>query len=623
MCGVAGWFDLKIANTERAREEIREMGSVLHHRGPDDEGYLVEGPVALASTRLSVLDLSPNGHMPMESRDGRYVIVQNGEIYNYRELREDQEKAGTLFHSSGDTEVLIELYARYGPEMLPKLNGMFAIAIWDRSARALFLARDRFGVKPLYWAERSGRFVFGSEPRALFATGVPREFDESCWPELLCFRYVAGERTPFRGVFRLLPGHCMTVSAEGMKTRRWWSLDELPAECDEASRGEEAERELDRLFRRSIDYRRISDVPVGVLLSGGLDSSSVSAVTAEAAGKGVASFTVRFSDGDYDEGPTATLVGQRFGLEQNELMVDDRDLHEQLIEATHYLEEPLVHANDPHLLAISRLAKGRVTVLLSGEGSDEILAGYVRYLPFRYPSLARAAGATVASLRALPWPARVKKGIALFSLHDPLERVLFSSAEIMPSEIGVSSRHPGLDLRRQLAEASVKRHRDPLRQVMGYELQTYLSSILDRNDKMTMAAGIECREPFLDPELVSFTWKLPVSELVPRWRGKGVLRRAMRKRLPAEVLDGRKWGFGVPWIRYFRRVPELTAELSEAIRHPQVAEELGRLSIDGTKLVRDFVNGRDEVWPLLRQVVLVAIWLRTCIDVKERQVSRR
>ena len=383
MCGIAGI--VRWDGTPIAEREIRDMCSAIVHRGPDDEGVYLGDGVALGMRRLSIIDLE-GGRQPISNEDGSVWIVFNGEVYNYRELRSTLERRGVTFASNTDTEVILKLFVVDGPAMLERLNGMFAIAIWDRATRTLFCARDRLGVKPLYYAVRHGALYFASEEKALFAAGVEGALDPTTWEEMLCFRYVAGERTPYAGVRRLLPGHYLTWRDGRLAITRWWNLAERVREARDRSPADAA-RWFRATFDDSVGLRRISDVPVGVLLSGGLDSGSVAASLATQAGAGVAGFTVRFAEQEYDEGPVAQLIANKWGLEHHELVVSPAELMARLRRASWLNDEPLVHASDLHILAISEYAKPRVTVLLSGEGGDELLGGYVRYRPLRHPRL--------------------------------------------------------------------------------------------------------------------------------------------------------------------------------------------------------------------------------------------
>ena len=282
MCGICGI--LVHPGTALGIDTLQTMRDVIAYRGPDDSGLFAEGAIGLGSRRLAILDLSPRGHMPMVSEDGRYQMVYNGEIYNFRELRADLEARGVRFRTDTDTEVLLQLYISEGPAMLRRCNGMFALAIWDTYEQVLFLARDRLGVKPLYYALADRNFYFASEQKALFAAGCPAEFDETCWEELLYFRYVAGERTPYRNVRRLLPGHYAFVRGNDIQIHRWWAIEAQSVNDAHGISRQAAIEQFQSLFDDSIRLRRISDVPVGVLLSGGLDSGSIAATMARQAG---------------------------------------------------------------------------------------------------------------------------------------------------------------------------------------------------------------------------------------------------------------------------------------------------------------------------------------------------
>jgi asparagine synthase (glutamine-hydrolysing) len=594
---------------------IDAMRDVLAHRGPDDAGSYLAPGVALGSRRLAILDLSEQGHMPMQSADGRYWITYNGEIYNYRDLRAELASRGHRFRSHTDTEVVLHLYQEQGPQMLERLNGMFAIAIWDAQERTLFLARDRVGVKPLYYTLENGTLYFASEQKALFAGGVRAEFDSDTWTELLCFGYVAGERTPFRGVLRLLPGHYLIWKAGRVETRRWWNLADRIRLHREAPPRDPLEwfRET---FDSAVGLRRISDVPVGVLLSGGLDSSSIAASLAHQAGRGVSSFTVRFADRSHDEGPLASKVAERWQLDAHELVVADQDLLDGLDRASWLNDEPLAHQNALHVLAISRYAKPRVTVLLSGEGADETLGGYVRYRPlrsFRYPELMSVARGPIA---AASWVARshtrISKLRTLLSRGSPQALVLFNWCEVEPDDlhaVGVQTARQFPFREQVVDEARSLYGRDLVRQAMYSDQQTYLCSLLDRNDRMTMGSSIECRVPFLDYRLVEGAGALPTRQLFSPAKGKRVLRQALGSRLPPDILAHRKWGFSVPWDRYLRRHSSLRDLVSGLVdRDPIRGGPFDRAKL--RTAISQFLSG-DRRWDnLVRQLVMIDVWHR-------------
>ncbi len=612
MCGLCGivYSDHELVASE---ETLIAMRDALAHRGPDDAGHYIAPGVALASRRLAILDLSERGHMPMSSPDGRYWMVYNGEIYNYRELRLALEAHRHKFRSNTDTEVLLYLFIEEGPSMLERLNGMFAFAIWDAQERELFIARDRLGVKPLYYAALSGGLYFASEEKALFAAGVQAQFDEQCWEELLCFRYTAGEQTPFIGVKRLLPGHYLTWRNGAIRIARWWNLGNKAQPVHGNSAGDLIEW-FRGTFDSSVNLRRISDVPVGVLLSGGLDSSSVAASLASQTGSNIATFTVRFEEAGYDEGPLARQLTEKWRLDYHELQVAPSDLMGKIQQASWLNDEPLAHGNDLHLLSISEYAKQKVTVLLSGEGADELLGGYVRYRPLQHPELLKLAGLFFPTPSTLPFSNRRLQKLARFLTLGSIDRfVLFNACDLLPTELDMFSRPINTEFTHRktvLAEAKSLYPGEPLRQAMYSDQHTFLCSILDRNDRMTMGASIECRVPFLDYRLVEKLAAMPSSKLLSKTQSKHLLRKSVGDRLPEAIQKGRKWGFGVPWHRYFREVPEFR----ELITNLPVLDPVREGPFVTAKLktiIAEFLSGDNRHEPLIRQLVMITIWYQT------------
>ncbi|MEO8327125.1 MAG: asparagine synthase (glutamine-hydrolyzing), partial [Nitrospirota bacterium] len=586
------------------------MRDSLRHRGPDDGGHYIQPGIALGSRRLSIQDLSLRGHMPMGTRDGRYWITYNGEIYNVKDLRNVLEERGYIFNSNTDTEVLLYLYESDGPAMLQKLNGMFAIAIWDTKERKLFLARDRMGIKPLFYAWHNEALYFASEAKALFVAGVPASFDESTWEELLCFRYVAGDRTPFVGVNRLLPGHFMIWENGKCHVHRWWNLAERASALKE-NLPKRPLQWFQEMFENSVDLRRIGDVPIGVLLSGGLDSTSVAATLASQAESDVASFTVRFEEVEYDEGPLAQQVATHWGLDHHELFLSPTDLFQHLFKCSWLNDEPLVHGNDIHLWAISKLAKDKVTILLSGEGSDEILGGYVRYQLLRSPMLLNAIRSFLPYLVSkININGRLLKLSRFLRLGSVDKIVLFNACDVFPQDLMSLGMKPNSNFpfREQvLSESKTLYQNDPLRQAMYSDQHTFLCSILDRNDRMTMGASIECRVPFLDYRLVEGLAALPSSILFKGTRSKYLLRQTIGRQLPRDIQSHRKWGFGVPWSRYFREIPELHNFL-RAI--PNIDPIVGGPFVKSQvkKVIESFLAGDSSAESLVRQLVMVSAW---------------
>lgn len=609
MCGISGEVHCD-QEYPISRWRAIEMRDKLISRGPDDAGYYEAPGIALGTRRLAILDLSVRGHMPMSTPDGRFWITYNGEVYNHRELRESLEARGHQFASHSDTEVLLTLYATYGPNMLEHLNGMFAFAVWDGHERTLFLARDRVGVKPLYYTAQSGDLYFASEAKALFRRTLPPAFDSETLEELLCFRYVAGEQTPFRNVKRLLPGHSLLWKDGDIRIRRWWQLGERVKSLRE-NPPPDPEQWFQETFDDAVRSRLVSDVPVGVLLSGGLDSSSIASSMAPIRSLPTASFTVRFEEREYDEGLLAREVAGRFNLDHRELFVLPEQLLTGLIEASQLNDEPLGHGNDFHLLAISRFAKPHVSVLLSGEGSDETLGGYVRYQPLRFPRLLRAArrlhpGFILRSSRN----SRLRKFDRFLGLGTTKCFVLFNACDVLPKDLAVlgmpTTNH--FPFREQiLDEASALYPREPVRQAMYSDQHTFLCSILDRNDRMTMGASIECRVPFLDYRLVEGLAGLQSQSLFLNSGGKHLLRASVGRRLPNAVQNHRKWGFGVPWTKYLRERAELRELIHDIHKAPIIKDGPFRPERVAA-IAASFLNGDRTYEALVRQLFFLSVW---------------
>lgn len=612
MCGICG-IVYREKDQQVDEKLLIQMRDRLIHRGPDDAGTYINQNVGLGSRRLSILDLSVSGHMPMSTPDQCFWIVHNGEIYNFQELRSTLEAQGVQFRSNCDTEVLLYLYQRHGPKMLDLCNGMFAFAIWDNTQKSLFLARDRMGIKPLYYALNANGLYFASEEKALFAAGIAREFNESSAAELLFFRCIAGEKTPYQGVQRLLPGNFMIYQDGKTTIHRWYNLSEKIDSNGQIADKMQAQEEFKELFDSSIRLRRISDVPVGTLLSGGLDSSSMTAAMARQAGAGISTFTVRFKDEAYDEGEYARELTKQWDLDYHELYLPEPDLPEMLRQSTYFLDEPLMHGHDPHLLAISRMAKQKVTVLLSGEGADEILSGYVRYLFFRSPQwiVNKLSAASRYFSKDGIFPGRIQKAVQLLNLRSDIDRIVYSSAELMPHQFN-GKIIPDLEYRYQIAEEAQKAYSDPVRQVMYYDQHTYLQSLNDRNDRMTMGASVECREPFQDYRLLEWAANLPTKLLYESGVGKAVLRNSMNQTLPKSILKHKKWGFGVPWHTYLRENPVFYEKIQALSKGKLKTRLIHNDTIESG--AQSFLEGIDHFLPLIRQYVFFDIWQDVCLS---------
>lgn len=608
MCGIAGIF---FADPSRVCEAplVDRMRDIVSYRGPDDAGTLVDGPVGLGHRRLSIIDLG-GGHQPMASACGRLRIIFNGEIYNYREAREWLVGKGHRFQTASDTEVILALYAELGERCVERMNGMFAFAIWDSGQQTLFLARDRMGVKPLYYAVTPDAFVFASEIKSLFASGkVEPRCREEALSEYLVFRQVAGQDTLFRDIKSLPPGCTMTVRGGQHRITRFWSP--LPPADRPSLRFEEVVETLGRLLEDSVKLRLVSDVPVGTFCSGGIDSSLVTALASRLKGDGVNTFSIGFDDEDYDESRYARMASERYRTTHHQLNVGNDEFSDLFPRMVWHNDEPLDFANSVHIFALSRLAKQHVTVVLTGEGSDELFSGYPRY---RIPGLAHRFRRVPAPLRSLAGLVtrdhRIRK-LNRFSAMPADDALLFNSSYV-PAEVAshLSPELPALDLtfRRDRLAATTNLGLADSDRLSLLDQECFLVSILHRQDKMSMAAGIESRVPFMDYRLVEFANSVSGQHKIVNGSGKAPVKAVARRHLPTEIVDRRKSGFGVPLASWFRsdsglgeRLTNLPRASAAQVFDPSVLE----------RLIQQHRSGSHDHSELLWTALNVVTWRET------------
>ena len=548
------------------------MQATIIHRGPDDQGEWAADGIALGMRRLSIIDLA-GGRQPMTNEDGSIHIVYNGEIYNFQELRPALLKKGHTFRTASDTEVILHQYEEDGSDCVQRFNGMFAFAIWDQSRRTLFLARDRLGVKPLYYYGDGRYFLFASEIKALLASGlIPRELNPQALWDYLTFRYVPQPQSMWRGVKKLLPGHTLALKAgDGAPViRRYWDIPyENPSPL---TRPEEYEEEFSHLFVDAVQKRLIADVPVGILLSGGLDSSAVAAAIAEVHNTRLNSFSVAFKDATAtDELPFARQVAAQVGTNHQEIVIGAKEFCEFLPRLVYYTDEPLADLAAVPLYYVSGLAVKQVKVVLSGEGSDEVLGGYhfdrtLRHWDLlrawqRFPVWLRECAPKVAGLlgkdtgklleRAnTPWSGWLEAHPLNMTnyLTSEMKLALFRESPPLPDSLD--------QVRQELGRVA---GRDFLHQLLYLYCQSWLvEDLLMKADKMTMAQSLELRVPFLDYRLVEWAARAPAwvkvkgHGLIKGYQTKWVLRRFAQTRLPQAILTRPKQGFPVPvygWLQ--------------------------------------------------------------------------
>jgi asparagine synthase (glutamine-hydrolysing) len=578
MCGIAGVFNfgtLAPADPVALARATRAMA----HRGPDDEGFHLDGELGLGNRRLSIIDL-PGGHQPISNEDGRVWITFNGEIYNYRDLRPECEARGHQFKTASDTETIVHLYEDYGPACLELLRGMFAFAVWDSRERRLLLARDRLGVKPLFYRLEAARLTFASELRAMAALSERKlEVEPQAVYDFFGFRYVPAPGTFYKGVQKVLPGHYLLADRSGVRTEAWW---DVPPEEESGQASEAYAQQVIELLRESVRLRLIADVPLGVFLSGGTDSSAVVAMAAALGARPLRTFSVGFEEQAYSELPVARQVAKAFGTDHRELVVRPADLAEDLERLVAFRAEPIAEPTDVALYRISRFAAESIKVVLAGEGGDELFAGYPKYAADRLAgfvsALPREMTRTLA--RWLPYRGRrLRLALETLAIPDEAERSATWFASFSREErealfapdflAAVDPVHPARVFAQHLEQASA---RSPLKRLLYADLKVWLpDNLLLRGDQMTMAASIEERVPFLDHKLVELAARIPGRLLARGFRTKVLLKDALRPYLPPATLTRRKIGFAVPVGEWFRH--SLKSMVASLVLSP---EALGR-----------------------------------------------
>ena len=565
MCGIVGivkWDPRDVVDEAR----LKRMRDALRHRGPDGEGLLIDGPVGLGHRRLAIVDVA-GGHQPMANEDETIWIVYNGEVYNHAALRPGLEARGHRYRTRSDTETILHSYEEEGERCVEQLQGMFAFALWDRARGQLLLARDRLGIKPLYYACTHEELLFASEVKAILAAGPIRPaLNEAILPEFLATRFVAGEQTFFRGIRKLLPGRTLSWSrADGLRQRRYWSV---PASVDESPMTlEEHARVVRERLSAAVRSHLMTDVPLGLFLSGGVDSTALAALMAPMVKEPIRTFSVGMTDADANELAYARLAARSVGAEHHEVVVSPAEFFEAVPLLVWHEDEPIAFPASVPLYFVSSLAAQHVKVVLTGEGADELFLGYNRYRVTAWNERLGGAYETVVprSVRALVrrLVRELPRGLRRYAERSFLEfdtsrRALFyENFAVFPEplqrcvladETLITAGDPYADTLRLAAEGP-DRTPDWMSHV---DLQTYLVELLMKQDQMSMAASVESRVPFLDHELVEHVVGIPSQFKLHGLRTKAVLRAAVRDLIPREILRRRKMGFPVPVGRWLR-----------------------------------------------------------------------
>jgi asparagine synthase (glutamine-hydrolysing) len=619
MCGIAGF--LRTCAPAADQGTLKRMGEVIRHRGPDAGGEYLDDYVGLAHRRLSIIDLSPQGNQPMFSADGRLVIVFNGEIYNFPELRAELEKQGATFLTKTDTEVILVLYQRLGTACLKRLNGMFAFALWDIAEKTLFLARDRIGKKPLYYYHGGGdRLAFASELKSLLQLpGIGREIEPTALPDFLKYLYVPAPKTIYRNIFKLPAAHSLVIRpGQEPRIAEYWDVDfAARTACSPA----DAEEALMELLQDSTSCRMIADVPLGSFLSGGIDSSAVVALMANVSQGPVRTCTIGFDDKRHDESPYARQVAKLFGTDHHEYVVRE-NLMETVALMPKYFDEPFADSSAVPTYHVSRLARQAVTVALAGDGGDEGFAGYDKYGIELKENLAR---------HLVPSPVLTLLQACARCFSHPLAgkvRSLTGSALMDPARAFYrTNSFIDDDLMDQLLADGVRRScagYDPGAYTTGYwdkvrgadhvtcmlytDLKTYLpDDILVKVDRMSMAHALEVRAPFLDYRIIEFAASLPST-----WKIKGndkkiILRKAFSRLFPGGILNRPKHGFTVPLDAWFRTELKPLAERC-LLQQPSLADYLNPSAVQ--RLWQEHQEKKANHGVLLWSLLMLALWQR-------------
>jgi asparagine synthase (glutamine-hydrolysing) len=633
VCGIAG-----IIAAGRLRDDDRavlpRMRDVLTHRGPDEAGAWFDDRAALGHRRLSIVDLA-SGQQPLANEDGSIHIVFNGEIYNHAALRPELEAAGHRYHTRSDTEAIVHAYEQWGDDCVHRFRGMFAFALWDAPRRRLLLVRDRLGIKPLYWAMAGDRLLFGSEIKAILASGlVPAEVREQALPELLGTRYVSGEDTLFKGIRKLLPGHTLVFEDGRVRTRQYWDVpmhDGAPQPAEDGRSSREWVGRFREQLEESVRLRLMADVPLGMFLSGGLDSSAIAALMARMIDRPLQTFSVAFRDRAYSELTYSREVAAAIRADAHEVVIGPEEFFGAWPRLIWHEDEPIAHPSSVPLYFVSELARRHVKVVLTGEGSDELLAGYGKYpralLNWRaggiYTRVMPAIVRDAVAARVVPaLPARLRRYARRSFLgveHTPEATFFdnFAGVPLRDQRRLLSSRlrplaTPAGAYASSRAWFDRAGARPMLDRVLYADIKTYLVELLMKQDQMSMAASIESRVPFLDHCLVELAARMPAQWKLSGLTTKRVLREAARDLLPRSILERPKMGFPVPFAHWTRGAWH---EAARDVLLDRRTRERGLLEAAAVeRLLTDHrsgaVNGGDAIWALMN----LELWFRTFID---------
>lgn len=622
MCGLCGLLRLNPEAGHPNTALLEAMNLSLAHRGPSDSGTWQDERVALGSRRLSVIDLSLAGHMPMSNEDGSIHIVYNGEVYNFQTLRErfKLDAHGHQFRSRTDTEVLVHLYEEMGPDMAQHLDGMFAFAIWDARRDELHLARDRFGIKPLFYQRDADWFRFGSEIKAILVDSrVQRRVCLQALHDFLSFNYIPGEQTAFEGIYELPPAHWMTVRADGrISRRRYWQASYYPDPSLAEGKVIDTARDL---MAQAVERQLIADVPIGVLLSGGMDSSSLVALMQRATNEPIHTYSVGFESASFNELPYARIVAEHFGTVRREVVVTPTLVRDLLPKYLSYIDEPYADGSAIPTYYVCQLAKDEVVVVLSGEGGDEVFAGYETYAAYNVSRWFRRVPRAVRQNALAPAVNRLPVSHSKLSLEFKLKR-LVAGQDLPPADAHLWWRIVLTEARkREVYSAQALDHFDPqpsirlfhaafaeacadddLSRLFAIDSTIFLpDDLMIKNDRMSMAHSLEARVPMTDNDLVEFMGHVPTTLKMKNGRLKYVMRQAMTGILPREIINKKKVGLEMPyshWLRFELNDLMLTYLASGRVQETGLFQPAAIQALVDEHMARRHDHGR-VLWALL------------------------
>ncbi len=621
MCGICGVFNYDLKHKVDA-SKIEAMNTTMRHRGPDDDGFYIKQNIGLGHRRLSIIDIE-SGHQPLCNEDKSIWIAYNGETYNYLQLRRELQHKGHSFSSKSDTETIVHAYEEYGAGCVDRLRGMFAFAIWDEAEQRLFLVRDRLGIKPLYYYFDKNTVAFASEIKAILAWGVKAEVNQRVLDSYLSLGYVPAPNTMFKGIYKLLPGHSLICSKGELKLHKYWDFDHIQPEDKPESYY--AERLLE-LLSECIDMRLMSEVPLGVFLSGGLDSSAVVSILGQKVYNPLRTFSVGYNRRhEVCEFKYADIVAQQFQTEHHELNLESIDFFDLIPKIIWYMDEPVLEAAAIPLYLLSKFAREHVTVMLSGEGADELFGGYLIYKHMcameRYSLVPRflRQGLINPVLTKLAASRRDVKYTDWLPL--PLEqRYLGVKAEVTDRLKGWLYSD---DLKKLATQYSVQqelmpyyervRGKDALAQMLYVDTKVWLpDDLLLKADKMTMATSMELRVPFLDHKLVEFAAGIPSRYKLKRWTEKYILKQAVAKIVPPTILNRPKKGFPVPLATWFAK--DLNQKARDILLDTKTRERgyFNPHSIE--KILQKQSQGKEDWSAQIFSLITLELWHRTFID---------